>query len=73
LTTCKVLSANFNMSEFHEQRVNIKFCVELGKTFTETHEMLKHIYEGQCMGRTLLLHISVILRMFLTLYIFYSN
>jgi hypothetical protein len=40
------------MSEFHEQRVNIKFCVKLGKTFTETHEMLKQAYGDQCMGRT---------------------
>jgi hypothetical protein len=40
------------MSEFHEQRVNIKFCVKLGKTFTETHEMLKQVYGDQCMGRT---------------------
>jgi hypothetical protein len=40
------------MSEFHEQRVNIKFCVKLGKTITETHEMLKEAYGDQCMGRT---------------------
>jgi hypothetical protein len=52
LAACKVSSANFNMSEFHEQCVNIKFCVKLGKTFTKTHEMLKEAYGDQCMGRT---------------------
>ncbi|GBL97478.1 Putative uncharacterized protein FLJ37770 [Araneus ventricosus] len=27
-----------------EQRVNIKFCFKLGKTVTETHEMLVKVY-----------------------------
>ncbi|GBM03791.1 Putative uncharacterized protein FLJ37770 [Araneus ventricosus] len=27
-----------------EQRVNIKFCFKLGKTATETHEMLVKVY-----------------------------
>jgi len=27
-----------------EQRVNIKFCYKLGKTVTETHEMLVQVY-----------------------------
>ncbi|GBO20961.1 Putative uncharacterized protein FLJ37770 [Araneus ventricosus] len=27
-----------------EQRVNIKFCFKLGKTATETHEMLMKVY-----------------------------
>ncbi|GBL76195.1 Putative uncharacterized protein FLJ37770 [Araneus ventricosus] len=27
-----------------EQRVNIKFCLKLGKTATETHEMLVKVY-----------------------------
>jgi transposase len=40
------------MSEFHERRVNITFCVNLGKTFTETREMLKQVYGDQCVGRT---------------------
>jgi hypothetical protein len=39
------------MSEFHEQRINFKFCVKLGKTFTKTHEMLKQVYGDQCVGR----------------------
>jgi transposase len=40
------------MPEFHEQHVNIKFYVKPGKTFTETHEMLKQVYGDQCVGRT---------------------
>jgi len=27
-----------------EQRTNIKFCFKLGKTFTETFELLKKVY-----------------------------
>ncbi|GBO23081.1 hypothetical protein AVEN_56459-1 [Araneus ventricosus] len=27
-----------------EQRVNIKFCFKLGRTATETHEMLAKVY-----------------------------
>jgi histone-lysine N-methyltransferase SETMAR len=40
------------MSELHEQRVNITFCFKLGKTFTETHEMLEQAYGDQCVGLT---------------------
>lgn len=40
------------MAEFHEQRVNIKFCVKLSKTFTETHQMMKQVYGDQCLSRT---------------------
>jgi len=27
-----------------EQRVNVKFCVKLGKSVTETYDMLKKVY-----------------------------
>jgi hypothetical protein len=37
-----------------EQRVNVKFCVKLGKTPTETCEMLQTVY-----GEEALSHISV--------------
>jgi len=30
-----------------EQRVNIKFCFKLGKTATDTHEMLVRVYGGE--------------------------
>jgi hypothetical protein len=32
------------MTDIQEQCINIKFCFELGKMFTKTHEMLKNIY-----------------------------
>lgn len=37
------------MADFHEQRINIKFCSKLGKTFTQTHETMKQIYGDQCL------------------------
>jgi histone-lysine N-methyltransferase SETMAR len=40
------------MTDFHEQRVCGKFCVTLGKTFTETLEMLKQAFGNESMGRT---------------------
>jgi hypothetical protein len=39
--TCACWSL-FKMSDFHEQRICVKFCVKLGKSFTETFEMLKN-------------------------------
>jgi hypothetical protein len=40
------------MADIHEQRINIKCSFKLGKTYTETHEMMKNIYGDQCMSRT---------------------
>jgi hypothetical protein len=40
------------MADIHEQRINIKYCFKLGKTFMETHEMTKNVYGDQCMSRT---------------------
>lgn len=34
-----------------EQRANIKFCFKLGKTFTETFELLKQVYGVDCLSR----------------------
>ena len=34
-----------------EQRVNIKFCYKLGKTATETHEMLVRVYGTEAVSR----------------------
>jgi transposase len=39
------------MSQF-EQRANIKFCVRLGKSFSETFDMLKEAYVEESMSRT---------------------
>jgi len=35
-----------------EQRVCIKFCVRLGKTASETFEMLKQAFGDSCMSRS---------------------
>ncbi|KAJ8943442.1 hypothetical protein NQ318_015722 [Aromia moschata] len=35
-----------------EQRVNLKFLVKLGKTFTEACAMLKEVYGNECLSRT---------------------
>ncbi|KAJ8962829.1 hypothetical protein NQ318_001229, partial [Aromia moschata] len=35
-----------------EQRVNLKFLVKLGKTFTEDYAMLKEVYRHACLSRT---------------------
>ena len=35
-----------------EQRVNVKFCVKLGKSATETYDMLKNVYGDECLSRT---------------------
>ncbi|KAJ8961765.1 hypothetical protein NQ318_021366 [Aromia moschata] len=35
-----------------EQRVNLKFLVKLGKTFTEAYAMLKEVYGNECLSRT---------------------
>ncbi|CAK9816610.1 Protein GVQW3 [Anthophora quadrimaculata] len=35
-----------------EQRANIKFCFKLGKTFTETFELIKKVYGDDCLSRT---------------------
>jgi hypothetical protein len=35
-----------------EQRVHIKFCVELGKTPTETYEMLQAVYDDEALSRS---------------------
>ena len=35
-----------------EQRVNVKFCVKLGKCTTETYDMLKYVYGDECLFRT---------------------
>ena len=40
------------MAEVDEQRVCIKFCVRLGKTGSETSEMLKQAFGDSCMSRS---------------------
>ena len=40
------------MTDLDEQRVFVKFCFKLGKTFTETFQMLQQAYGDDCLGRT---------------------
>jgi len=35
-----------------EQSVNVKFCVKLGKSATETYDLLKKVYGYECLSRT---------------------
>ena len=34
-----------------EQRANIKFCFKLGKTFTETFQLMQQVYDDNCLSR----------------------
>ncbi|PNF41706.1 hypothetical protein B7P43_G03454 [Cryptotermes secundus] len=40
------------MADFREQRAAVKFCFLLGKSGTETLEMLKTVYKDDAMGKT---------------------
>ena len=42
----------FNCKMTIEQRINIKFCVKLGKTVTESLKMLRDVYGDSSMSRT---------------------
>jgi len=35
-----------------EQRVNVKFWLKLGKSATETYDLLKNVYGDECLSRT---------------------
>jgi len=35
-----------------ELRVNVKFCVKLGKSTTETYDLLKKVYGDECLSCT---------------------
>jgi hypothetical protein len=38
------------MKDLEEQRVCVKFCLKLAKTFTETFQMLKQAYGEDCLS-----------------------
>jgi hypothetical protein len=40
------------IADLKEQGICVKFCFKLGKTASETHEMLKTAFGGNAMGRT---------------------
>jgi hypothetical protein len=35
-----------------EQHIDVKFCVKLGKSATETYNLLKEVYGDECLSRT---------------------
>jgi hypothetical protein len=49
---CRVCLAIFGMADIHEQHIDIKFCFKVRKIFKETHEMMKNVYDKQCMSCT---------------------
>ena len=49
---CVYVIAIFTMCESTEQRICIKFCFKIGKTTTETYQLLQQAYGEDAMGRT---------------------
>jgi len=49
--TCVYAIAIFPMFECTEQRICIKFCFKIGKTATETYQLLQQAYGEDAMGR----------------------
>ena len=47
-----LFSVGIMLSVNVEQRVNVKFCVKLGKSATETHNLLKKVYDDECLSCT---------------------
>jgi len=43
-----LFSIGFMLSVNVEQHVNVKFCVKLGKSATETYDLLKKVYGDEC-------------------------
>ena len=50
--TCFYVIENFTMCESTEQRICMKFCFKIGKTATETYQLLQQVYDEDSMGRT---------------------
>ena len=50
--TCFYVKAIFTMCESTEQRNCIKFCFKIGKTATETYQLLQQAYGEYAMGHT---------------------
>jgi len=48
--TCVYVMAIFMMCESTEQRICIKFCFKIGKTATETYQLLQQAYGEEAMG-----------------------
>jgi hypothetical protein len=44
--------ATLNTKDLEEQRVCVKFCLKLAKTFADTFQMLKQADGEDCLSRT---------------------
>ena len=51
-STCVYVIAIFTMCESTEQRICIKICFKIGKTATETYQLLQQAYGEDAVGRT---------------------
>jgi hypothetical protein len=49
---CLAIFVVFKMSHFRKQRICVKFCVKLEKSFTEMFEMLKTAFGNEALGQT---------------------
>jgi len=49
--TCVCVIAIFTVCGSTEQRICIKFCFKIGKTATETYQLLQQAYGEDAMGR----------------------
>ena len=49
--TCIYVIAIFTMCESTKQHICIKFCFKIGKTATETYQLLQQAYGEDAMGR----------------------
>ena len=47
-----LFSVGIMLSVNAEQRVNVKFCVKLRKSATETYHLMKKVYGDECLSRT---------------------
>ena len=47
-----LFSVGITLSVNVDQRVNVKFCVKLGKSAKETYDLLKEVYGDECLSRT---------------------
>jgi len=50
--TCVYVIAIFTMGDSTEQRICIKFCFKIGKTATETYQLLQQAFSEDAVGRT---------------------
>ena len=47
-----LFSVGITLSVNVKQHVNMKFCVKLGKSATETYDLLKKVYGDKCLSHT---------------------